>query len=340
MSEPVVTPDVPEEAGAANMSWGRRIRRALLGLFAGLAVAAVAGYFLGVRPAEVAKHVAGVSPWVLLFCVASAGVNLVLCSFRWHLVMRPVIGLTYSQAFRAHVVGQMFNALLPMRGGDLLRVQYLGRRTGKSRGTILGTEVVDRWLDWFGWTPVLIVTTLVAGVPRWMFTAGAMFGGLLLTWGVAMIVLTRRGWKPRPGSRIGAMWASFQSGITAFGSRRTLTIALLVAPLTWLWESCALIVAASGFGIHLSFPMAFSVLIGFNLAMVVPSPGAIGSVETGGTAALVFFGVDQSQALAFMFVYHFTQLLPCVATGAGILVFEGERLFGRRRRVPEATGGT
>jgi uncharacterized membrane protein YbhN (UPF0104 family) len=71
------------------------------------------------------------------------------------------------------------------------------------------------------------------------------------------------------------------------------------------------------------------VLIGFNVAMVVPSPGAVGSVETGGTAALVFFGVDQSKALAFMFVYHFTQLLPGIATGMGILVAEGEKLFGR-----------
>ena len=74
--------------------------------------------------------------------------------------------------------------------------------------------------------------------------------------------------------------------------------------------------------------LAFSVLIGFNVAMVVPSPGAVGTVEAGGTAALVFFGVDQSRALAFMFVYHFTQLLPGIASGVAILVAEGERLFG------------
>jgi uncharacterized membrane protein YbhN (UPF0104 family) len=68
--------------------------------------------------------------------------------------------------------------------------------------------------------------------------------------------------------------------------------------------------------------------------MIVPSPGAIGTVEVGGTAALIFFGVDQSRALAFMFVYHFTQLLPGIAGGAAVLVAQGERLLGRRAAEP------
>jgi uncharacterized membrane protein YbhN (UPF0104 family) len=108
-----------------------------------------------------------------------------------------------------------------------------------------------------------------------------------------------------------------------------LVLALAVAPLPWLWESFAIHTAAAAFGIDLPLAMAFSVLIGFNVAMLVPSPGAIGSVETGGTAALVYFGVDQSKALGFMFVYHFSQLLPGIATGAAILVAEGEKLFGK-----------
>jgi hypothetical protein len=43
--------------------------------------------------------------------------------------------------------------------------------------------------------------------------------------------------------------------------------------------------------------------------------------------------VDQSRALAFMFVYHFAQLLPGVAAGVGVLVAQGERLLGESRAV-------
>ena len=110
-------------------------------------MAVAASYFLGVRPRVFLAHVGAVSPWALLICVGSAYVILGLQALRWHSVMKPVLGLRYVDAYRAQIVGTMFNAILPARGGDLLRVQYLGRRTGQSRAVIFGTEIVDRWLD-------------------------------------------------------------------------------------------------------------------------------------------------------------------------------------------------
>jgi uncharacterized membrane protein YbhN (UPF0104 family) len=306
------------------------VLRTVLGLSAGLAVAGVAGWWLGVKPREVLAHVASVPLWVVVFCVLSSYVVLALQALRWHSVMGPLLGLPYGQAYRAQVVGMMFNAILPARGGDLLRVQYLGRRTGKSRATILGTEAVDRWLDWWGWFPVLFVVAMTGPVPSWLYKALGMFALLLGSWGTLMVVLSRRGYVPKPGSRLGTAFASFRTGIEAFRSWRMVVLALAIAPLPWLWESFAIRTAAHAFGIELSLAMAFSVLIGFNVAMLVPSPGAVGSVETGGTAALVYFGIDQSAALGFMFVYHFSQLLPGIALGATILVAEGEKLFGKQ----------
>jgi uncharacterized protein (TIRG00374 family) len=307
----------------------KTLLRTLAGLALGLLFASVVGWWLGVKPKEALAHVAGVPWWVVVGFVLSSYAVLAFQALRWHSVMGPLLGLRYGQAYRAQVVGLMFNALLPARGGDLLRVQYLGRRTGKSRATILGTELVDRWLDWWGWFPILFVLAATSDLPRWLFTALGVFALLLVGWGGAMWFLSRRGYEPKPGSRFGEMYRSLRAGTTMFRSKRMLVLALLVAPLPWLWESLAIDIGAHAFGIHLTFAQAFSVLIGFNIAMVVPAPGAVGSVETGGTAALVLFGVDQSKALAFIFVYHFTQLLPGLATGAAILIAEGEKLFGR-----------
>ena len=63
--------------------------------------------------------------------------------------------------------------------GDLFRVEYLARRTGRSRATILGTEVVDRWLDWWGWFPCSRSWPGTGGLPRWLET-GSAGGGLAL----------------------------------------------------------------------------------------------------------------------------------------------------------------
>jgi glycosyltransferase 2 family protein len=300
----------------------------VLGLLAGVTVAVVAGYLLGVKPRVFLHYVGSVSPWGLVLCVASAYVIMALQALRWHAVMRPVLGLRYAQAYRAQLVGTMFNAFLPARGGDLLRVQYLGRRTGKSRAAIFGTEVVDRWLDWWGWIPTFVVMLAFTHPPPWMFKVLAVFGGSLSAWALAMVVMTRAGYEPREGSRFARIYVPFRRGIEAFRSPRTWMIAFVLAPLPWIWEMFVLSYASSFFGIHLTLVSAFCVLVAFNLASVVSSPGAVGTVEAGGTAALVYFGVDQSQALAFMFVYHFAYLLPAIAGGVFVLVSEGERLFG------------
>lgn len=311
--------------------------RALLGLLAGLSVALLASYLLGVKPREFVHHVGSVSPWALVLCVGSAYVILGLQALRWYSVMKPVIGLSYSQAYRAQIVGTMFNAILPARGGDLLRVQYLGRRTGKSRAVIFGTEIVDRWLDWWGWIPAFVVMLAFAQPPTWMFKVLAIFGGSLSVWALAMVMLTRSGYQPRTDSRIGRIYVPLKKGLEAFRAPRTWFIAFFLAPLPWIWETVVLTRAAGFFGIHLTLVSAFCVLVAFNLASVISSPGAVGTVEAGGTAALLFFGVDQSKALAFMFLYHFAYLLPAIAGGVFVLVSEGERLFGASPSTEEAT---
>ncbi len=348
MTEPEDLPQRQEQAAAAEasepaqkpMSTFGKVWRGFLGLTVGLGFMALFAWWKNIDLKEVAHKASAVPVWAIAFCVVSAFIVLAFQALRWHLVMSPLLGLSYGDAYRAQVIGQMFNAILPARGGDLLRVQYLGRRSGKSRATILGTEVVDRWLDWWGWMPIIAVLSITSDMPAWIYKAVGAFGCLLVLWGGTMVILTRRGWKPKPGSKIGAIYDSFRTGVQLFRGRRTLGIALAVAPLCWAWEVIALVVASRAFGIELTFGMAFSVLIGFNLAMVVPSAGGVGVVETGGTAALVFFHVDETKALAFMFVYHFTQLLPAIAAGAGILAFEGEALFGKTGKAPAPVTAT
>ncbi len=329
-SPPPVEPATDPKA--ASPSRVRLVVRGVLGASAGLLVAAAVAYFTDVKPDKVAASFAGVPLWAAAACVVSGFVMLALQSLRWHAVMKPLLGLSFGQAYRAQLIGYMFNVILWGRGGDLLRVQYLGRRTGKSRATILGTEVVDRWLDFWGWMPTMLILAAVGDVPSWIWKAVALFGGLLVGWAVTMVVnSTGRGYTPREGSRFAAVYASFRTGVEAFRSRRTLLIAFFIAPLAWLWEASFIHFVTPAFGIHVDLTRAFCVLVGFNLAMVVPSPGAIGTEEAGGVKAFAFFGVDPSRALAFMIVYHLAQMIPGVVAGVAVLVAEGESLFGKKR---------
>jgi uncharacterized protein (TIRG00374 family) len=145
--------------------------------------------------------------------------------------------------------------------------------------------------------------------------------------GAALWLLGSRAPDVKGRGRLAHLYSTLSAALAAFRSARTLRIALLLAPLPWLWESLAVYWATRAFGIDIPWPAAFSVLVGFNLATLVPSPGSVGAVEAGGTAALVLCGVDQSQALAFMCVYHFTQLLPGVLGGTLVALAQRKRFF-------------
>jgi uncharacterized protein (TIRG00374 family) len=333
-----------DDPKTVSSSRWRLLVRGIAGVSVGLALAAVVARLTGVRMARVAESLAGVPLWAVSACVGSSFVMLAWQSLRWHAVMWPVLGLSYGQAYRGQLIGYMFN-VLPGRVGDLLRVQYLGRRTGKSRATILGTEVVDRWLDFWGWMPTMLVLAALGGVPSWVWKAVAVFGALLVSWAAVMAVLTRR-YAPRavhdasagsadsaskpPGSRLSSVLGAFRDGVQAFATRRTLAIAFTLAPLPWIWEAAVIRLVTPAFGIDVDYARAFCVLVGFNLATVIPSPGAIGTEEAGGVKALAFFGADPSRALAFMIVYHLGQMIPGIMAGVALLAAEGEVLFGKR----------
>jgi uncharacterized membrane protein YbhN (UPF0104 family) len=316
------------------------ILRASLGAAAGLTVAALAIGYLHISRAGFLEQVQGAHPLPLLFAVVGGFVLLGLQSLRWWTVMRPVLpGLRYGHAYRAMLVGFFFNNLIPWRVGDLLRVQYLGRRTGVSRAKLLGTEVVDFFSDKWGWVASFPLVCLLSQVlpphetpPRWLFGALAFLATLLILTGlVLMAMASQRGRFDAAGHPRGPVWlANLRDGFAAARWRMLLWVETVLAPLPWLWETLVIMVASRAVGLELTPMQAFVALTAWNFGTLIPSPGNAGSFEASGTLALGALGLPPEQALAFVFLYHLTQVVPGMMVAAALLVAEGETLFGKR----------
>jgi uncharacterized membrane protein YbhN (UPF0104 family) len=300
--------------------------RALIGLCAGLLVAGTCVGWLGISRRELIASLHGVVPGPLLLAGAGALILLGLQSLRWWLVMRPLLDLSYGQAYRAMMVGFFFNVLLPARGGDLLRVQYLGKRTGVSRAKLLGTEIVDFWSDKWGWVAAFPIVCLFGTPPAWLFRALLLIGFAVVSVGAVLAVMGSGLWR---GARAPRFLHNLRDGFAVNHWKRLLAVETLIAPLPWLWETLVIALAGHALGLDLSPMQAFAALTAFNVATAVPSPGNAGSFEAGGTLALAAFGVDKETALAFIFLYHLTQIVPGFVGGLAVLALEGEQLFGR-----------
>src|SRR5262245_57299906 len=117
------------------------------------------------------------------------GLSLSLQALRWWLLMRTLMPVSLSTVLPILMVGQMGNALLPLRGGDLLRVMLLGRVAPPhvSRMSILGTIVIERLLD--GAVLVLMLLLYLALKPgaAWLRDL-AVIGGV--AFGLAALAVT------------------------------------------------------------------------------------------------------------------------------------------------------
>jgi uncharacterized membrane protein YbhN (UPF0104 family) len=300
--------------------------RALFGLCAGLAAAAGVVAYLGISHHQLIDTIHDVALEPLVLAAAGGLILMALQALRWWIVMRPLLKLTYGQAYRALMVGFAFNVLLPARGGDLLRVQYLGKRTGVSRAKLLGTEIVDFWSDKWGWVAAFPLLCLWGSPPAWLFRALLLIGGAVLGVGALLAIMGSGLWR---GPRTPAFVANLRDGFAVNHWKRLLVVETLIAPLPWLWETFVIALAGHALGLDLTPMQAFAALTAFNVATAVPSPGNAGSFEAGGTLALAAFGIPKETALAFIFLYHLTQVLPGFVGGILVLAIEGEQIFGR-----------
>ena len=233
----------------ASFGAARFRTRALVGLCAGLAVACAAAAWLGISKRELIASLHGVVPGPLVLAAAGALILLGLQSLRWWMVMRPLLDLSYGQAYRAMMVGFFFNVLLPARGGDLLRVQYLGKRTGVSRAKLLGTEIVDFWSDKWGWVAAFPVICLFGTPPPWLFRALLLIGFAVLSVGALLAVMGSGLWR---GSRTPRFIQNLRDGFAVNHWKRLLAVETLIAPLPWLWETLVIALAGHALGLDLS----------------------------------------------------------------------------------------
>lgn len=288
----------------------------------GLLALAMLGIWLGVSQDELVD-VLGRCQWLpLLYAALGRFVILGLQALRWWIVARTVVDLTYGQAFRGFAIAYAANTFLWLRGGDLLRIQYLSSCHGHGRARLLATMLVDFLSHKWGWIVAFPLVCLLDRPPSWLLQAAPMV--LLFALGVASIlgILGSSIGRDRfPESWRSPRWLNdLRDGFATRHWKRLLLMETLVAPLPWIWETFVITVAGQSLGLSLSMMQAFAVLTAFNIAIMIPIPGNAGTYEAGGALALVALGFPREPALAFSLVYHMSQVVPGVALGAGLLL--------------------
>lgn len=253
--------------------------------------------------------------------LAVYGAALVLRGWRWHRIMVLAhIPHRRRDALGLMLVAYMGNTVLPMRGGEVLRVSVMSSRTKARTREVIGSVIAERLLDIAVLAAIFAVLTWegVAGSPAGMLAADIAAGALAAAAGalVAYIALRRRGY-----------FHAFAARVRPFAVASKLFIRPEGVPLAamsvviWLLEGLTLLFVGRSLSLHLSLLEALLTTVIASLFAALPAgPGYAGSYDAGVLLALHASGVAGAAAVGFLLLARFVVFVPVTVVGLGVFI--------------------
>jgi uncharacterized protein (TIRG00374 family) len=293
----------------------------------------------GIDWGQVWQHIAHAQWRWLAAAVAVISTSSLLRALRWRVLLNAEANLDALTVFWATMAGNLGNAFLPARGGELVRTFIISSRSSLTRTYVLTTALSQLMMDAIAlvlWSGVLLLR--VHPKPALLdhlsqaLVVGAV-GGLL-----AVIILPhtdhfceqviRR--LPLPVNfrdKLLALAEQFLLGLKAFHSVSRFLIFVAYTVVIWSLDAWTIVVAARALDLDLAFTVAALLVCGLGLGSAVPSaPGALGISQFVAVSVLVPFGVSKDGAIALSLVQLALAYVVWLAFGLpGLYRFKGWR---------------
>jgi uncharacterized protein (TIRG00374 family) len=270
----------------------------------------------------------------LVVAVGVYGVALTVRGFRWHRILRLIhIPHKRADAYRLVLVGYMGNNVLPVRGGEILRIGLLGQRTTARRREILSSVIAERVLD------AAVLAALFA-ILTWFNVADAPAGQtpaaiaaillVLAAFGLAAyLALRRRGFFHAFHEKVGP----FLKAMRLFAHPEGVLLAALTV-LAWCCEGLTLLLIGKSLGLELHMLDTLSIIVLASLFAAIPAaPGYAGTFDAGLILGLKSVGVTGGTAVGFVVLARFAMFVPVTLVGLFFLLhtyggFRRSEVFG------------
>jgi uncharacterized membrane protein YbhN (UPF0104 family) len=296
------------------------------------------------------EHLAAVKWDALGIAVAFHVARLVVRTFAWRTILKaayPLERVRWPGVFGAYVAGVGVNAIVPARGGDVVKLLLVKRRIpGSTYPTLGSTLVVETMFDFvvstvlFAWAlqqGVLPSLDVIPDLPSvdwsWPLQHPRIASAIALVVAIALAFLS---W--RAVHRVRLFKEHVAQGFAILGDRRRLLTGVVSwQALSWVFRFASVYWFLKAFGIAATVENSLFVLVVQGLSTMLPfTPGGAGTEQ--GLIAYIFRGVaPTTQLLSFSVGMKITTVVVNAAIGfaaIGIML----RTF-RWRRVVEREDG-
>jgi uncharacterized protein (TIRG00374 family) len=271
---------------------------------------------------------------------AALGVALLIASNavharKWQQLLRGVGEVNFRQSFSVFWASMATNTLIPLRAGDVLRVQVMSQRTGLPRPGIVASLFTETLLDGVAFMALVAAALLLMGrenyVNFWLLAAFALF--------VMLVVATILAARARPGSEIEkTRWirplpeglrrraAEFLpqviDGIRPLGRAGSALEVTGWSLLAWALEAGAFISWGEAFGLEVGVGALVLVMVAVNAASALTVlPANLGIFELTAVGILRAAGVEPPEATAYAVGTHLLIIATIALIGLGTFIY-------------------
>lgn len=271
----------------------------------------------------------------LLAMAAIAVVSHIIRAERWRMLFVPTGHSTkLGYSFLSLMVGYLVNLVIP-RGGEVSRCYNLYKLDKTPVEMSFGTVVVERIVDvicllvligvsFFVESEKLFsfIDTLPVGTDQSSkFKTIGLIGSLFLMLVIALFFLLKR--NKKISAFIRKTWLGFRDGLLSVFKLERKGLFIFYSILIWAlyFLMSYTVILAFPQTAHLGVGAVLSLFAIGSIAMAVPLPGGTGSYHVLVPQGLVFlYGIAQSDAVAFTFIFHGWQTAIMIVGGAISLI--------------------
>jgi uncharacterized protein (TIRG00374 family) len=324
---------------------GRLVRHRLFQVLVSLAIGAVLLWLAIARIdlAGLGAELAQVRTGWLVAAVAVYWVALTLRSWRWRILLAPVRALTFGQVFHGLLVGYAANNQLPARLGELVRADFLGRRYGISRLSVVGTIVVERLFD-----VVVFIGFIFAGMAALHSSGDSRIGPILhlvelvavgcVVLIILLLILVRIRHKPlpRPLVFLEKRLRALAAGLHLITGAQE--VALLAAATAIVWTADTATYWLLAYSLHAPLTLLQLLLVmGMScLAALIPAaPGNIGALQYALVLAFQLLGLPGVTGFSLATLAQGCCIAGSTLVGGGLYLLAA---LGSARTPPKVAG--
>ncbi|HKR12356.1 MAG TPA: lysylphosphatidylglycerol synthase transmembrane domain-containing protein [Pyrinomonadaceae bacterium] len=294
----------------------RRLRAML-----GYALAAVCLYWVlhDLDAGDLLVRVAKMNLFWLAAAILFDMLSYVCQGLRWKLLLERVGAVTTLQTTKAIYTGLFVNEMLPMKLGEIVRAFLISRWTAVKLTTVIPSILLERLYDGIWLAIGIVITILLAPLPRRLVEAGDVFALIILAalLVVALLALARRSADDSsPEKSFPALAQSVARELQLTGLTRAGLLAFVLSLILLLLQGFSFWFVMRAYGLPLTFPVGLAVFIIVHLGTLIPTaPANIGSYQFFTVLGLTLFGVEKTTAAGFSLVVFTVLTIPLWVIG-------------------------